>query len=294
MTQRTDAVLDFPAGLSMLVTDLDGTLLPAGGEFSPRDIQLLERMGSAGMQRVIATGRNLFSLKKVIPRDFPVDHVIFSSGAGILDWNSQQLIHRAGMAPGRAIEITKVLDQQRINYMVHRQVPHNHWFWFSKLASEQSDFALRLRRYRGFAHIRPQKKANWMADSVSQVLAITPPTLERLSRLHAVLGTRCHLIRTTSPLDGNSMWIELMPIGVSKAAGIVELCRRIGISRRATAGVGNDYNDLDMLRATGRAAVTETAPLALKREFPVVAKGSRGVLTSFLIRLKGLESASIH
>jgi len=267
--------------LSMLITDLDGTLLPRDQRFHDRDIQVLNELGRMGIKRVIATGRNLHSLRKVVPTDFPVDHIVFSSGAGIMDWPQQRLIYQAGMALGRTKEIMQVLDRRRWNHMIHRRVPHNHWFWYRRFMNEKSDFSLRLRRYRGFACMRPQS-LNGLGVGVSQFIVIMPPLRNRLNRLRCILGSRCHVIRATSPLDNRSMWIELMPRGVSKASGIEELCRRLGITRKATAALGNDYNDLDMLRSMGSAAVTWDAPEEMHREFPAVGAGREGILNAFL------------
>ncbi|MBN1196840.1 MAG: HAD family phosphatase [Candidatus Aminicenantes bacterium] len=270
-----------PNGMRMLVCDLDGTLLHRDRTFHQQDIRILKEIGCMGITRVIATGRSLHSLRNAIPNDFPVDHVVFSSGAGIMDWPGQQLVYQAGMALGRAKEIIKVLDQRRLNHMIHRRVPHNHWFWYSRFTNESSDFSHRLRRYRAFARVRPESP-NRMGLGVSQFIVIVPPLKNYLNRLRCVLGSSCHIIRATSPLDNRSMWIELMPRGVSKAAGIEELCRRGKIPLEATVGLGNDYNDLDMLRTVGRAAVTVDAPEMIRREFPSVSPGKGGILRALL------------
>lgn len=289
MTATNTGSFCLPKGMRMLVCDLDGTLLHRSRPFHSQDILMLKEIGCMGITRVIATGRSLHSLRKAIPNDFPVDHVVFSSGAGILDWKEQRLVYQAGMALGRVKEITRVLDQQRWNHMIHRRVPHNHWFWYRTLIKENSDFAQRLHRYRGYARTRPGS-LNRMGGGVSQFVVILPPLQNRLDRLRCILGSRCHVIRATSPLDYRSLWIELMPRGVSKAAGINVLCRRLQIPLEAVAGLGNDYNDLDMLRAVGSAAVTGDAPEALRREFPAVRAGKDGILQAFLRNIHIPES----
>ena len=280
-----------PGKLSMLVTDLDGTLLPHGRGFNDRDLRVLKELGQKGIRRVIATGRNLLSVHQALAPDFPVDHVVFSSGAGILDWREQRLIFHAGMDAAKAANVSHVLDQRRWNHMIHRRVPHNHWFWYRGFTREASDFFQRLRRYRGYARIRPQA-AGGIDVSISQFVVIIPPLERRLLRLRCVLGGRCQLIRATSPLDQQSMWIEIMPAGVSKATAVIELCRRMGIPLAATVGLGNDYNDLDMLRCVGYAAVTADAPGFMRREFSVVRSGKKGILGAFLHRIGGWERSA--
>jgi len=81
----------------MVVTDLDGTLFQRDRRPSPRNLRTLVKLGRRGRLRVIATGRNLFSARKVLPLDFPVDYLLFSSGAGIMDWPAQKLLRAVSM-----------------------------------------------------------------------------------------------------------------------------------------------------------------------------------------------------
>ena len=62
----------------MIVTDLDGTLLNSEGQVSNRNYETLNKLKDLGHLRVIATGRSLFSTKKILTLDFPFDHLISS------------------------------------------------------------------------------------------------------------------------------------------------------------------------------------------------------------------------
>ena len=68
------------------------------------------------------------------------------------------------------------------------------------------------------------------------------------------------MVRTTSPLDGESVWIEIFPNHVSKGTTAAWLAERLGIEPYDTAAVGNDYNDLDLLGWAHRSYVVENAP----------------------------------
>ena len=76
----------------ILITDLDGTLLNQERKVSPADRDALQRCPDHGIVRVVATGRNLYSAHKVLTPDFPIDYLIFSSGAGLVDWPRQELL----------------------------------------------------------------------------------------------------------------------------------------------------------------------------------------------------------
>lgn len=263
----------------MLVSDLDGTLLLKERGFASQDLIALKKMGEAGVIRVIATGRSIFSLQRVLAKDFPVDYVIFSSGVGIIDWKKRELISRSGMSRKNVLDLQKTLENQRLNYMIHRPAPHNHWFSYRMQVEEKTDFRQRVIRYRQFADLIVPGKS-WRGGNASQLLAVAPPQERRLNRLRVILGPQCHFVRTTSPLDGISLWMELMPTGISKAAGIRLLAKKLAINLIDTVAVGNDFNDIDMLRAVGNPLVTPDAPKEMIEEFPVIRTDAPGILSS--------------
>jgi hypothetical protein len=61
-------------------TDLDGTLLNGDGSLSSVNQQALHHLADQGVLRVAATGRSLYSARKVLDPAFPIDVLIFSSG----------------------------------------------------------------------------------------------------------------------------------------------------------------------------------------------------------------------
>ena len=69
--------------VELFATDLDGTLLRDDKSISRDDWKSLHLLGEKGIVRVAATGRSMFKVKQVLPKDTPVDYIVFSSGAGI-------------------------------------------------------------------------------------------------------------------------------------------------------------------------------------------------------------------
>jgi hydroxymethylpyrimidine pyrophosphatase-like HAD family hydrolase len=83
-----------------------------------------------------------------------------------------------------------------------------------------------------------------------------------------------NVIKTTSPFDGQTMWIEIFPLCVSKGKSAAWLAQTLGIDRKHTVAVGNDYNDEDLLEWTGNAFVVENGPDDLKQRFSVVSSNN--------------------
>ena len=91
--------------IKAIITDLDGTLLPRGGSISSGTLEAFRLAGNKGCIRIIATGRNLYSALKILPAGFPIDYLVFSSGAGTLRWSDRRLLsaHHLSMSETREI-----------------------------------------------------------------------------------------------------------------------------------------------------------------------------------------------
>ena len=81
----------------IVFTDLDGTLLNSSSQLSPRNRDMLYQLGEQNILRVVATGRSLFSARRVLTMDFPIDYLVFSTGAGIIDWKKQHILYKKNL-----------------------------------------------------------------------------------------------------------------------------------------------------------------------------------------------------
>lgn len=254
--------------VKMVITDLDGTLLRSDHTFNPEDLQTLHRLGQLGIIRAIATGRSPFSASTVLSNDFPIDYLLFSSGAGIMRWSDKSIIHSNQLKPKVVQDIIALLVEMQTDFMVHEPIPLNHCFHYHSSGNFNSDFEHRLGLYKDFS--QPLITGLPFPGPASQVLAVLPNDINRFNSIASRLNG-VQVIRATSPLDGKSIWLEIFPTGVSKAGGIKWLCNYLGGIRSCELlALGNDFNDIDMLNLAGNAFVVSNAPDELKRHYQVV------------------------
>ena len=255
-----------PNGL--VVTDLDGTLLDSASRLSDANRRTLETLGRNGVVRAVATGRSLFSARRVMHEDFPVDYLAFSSGAGVVSWEDGRLLRSLAMNADIVSRLVARLRSLALDFMVHHAVPDTHCFHFFRSSGHNRDFERRIERYDRYAQRGHDGACAGL--EVSQLLVVEPPGSTSHLELLAREFEDVHVVRTTSPLDHASTWIELFPVGVSKAHASDWLRHRHSIDHGRTIAVGNDYNDLDMLEWARRACVVSNAPEAMRARFEVV------------------------
>lgn len=251
----------------MFVTDYDGTLADDNSVVSPQTLTQLKRLGEKGILRVLATGRSLFSLKTVVKSDFPIDYLVFSSGIGVYDWRNGVLLQENVIEKEKTAEIYDYLVQNNYDFMVQLPVPDNHFFHHFSSGNPGSDFLTRIKYYesRGVSTILK------CPETASQFVVICAEESDHLQKISKKF-TCVKVIRATSPLDRKSVWIEILPFGVSKASGIRFLQNRYDIKLENIVSVGNDFYDLDMLTYTNpeNSFIVENAPEEIRSEFNTI------------------------
>jgi len=255
--------------LGLLVTDLDGTLLRSDKTLAPTDRDTLVRLEALRIVRVIATGRSLYSFRQTALPDLPIDYLIFSGGAGIMAYPSGIMLRKIDLAPDAVHRTIGLLVKWNLDFMVHRPIPDSHHFAYHSAGGHNPDFRRRLALYKPFC--RPLDGGREAFGPATQLLVVVPPdgSIALVDRLRSRLPG-VNVIRTTSPIDGRSVWIEIFSPRVSKYRAARWLARRMDLDRRDVCAVGNDYNDLDLLEWPDSAFVVANAPADIRARFAAV------------------------
>lgn len=254
--------------LGIVVSDLDGTLLDSRHQLSAANRSALLALGQRGVVRVVATGRTLFSARRVLSDDFPIDYLVCSSGAAICRWPSRELLKAEHMSAAAALHLAQVLGGRGLDFMLHHAVPENHLGLFHRTSGRNPDFERRIQLYAGY--MRPFRLEE-LGGPMCQALVIEPPpspgSYPALLRELAEYS----VLRATSPLDGASTWIEVFPPGVCKSAAAGWLRRAKAEPNTLSLAVGNDYNDVDLLDWADSSCVVGNAPPELRARYRTVA-----------------------
>lgn len=263
---------DRSSHVELLVTDLDGTLA-VGGVISDSDLEAAAVLRSRGIPVLVITGRNPESLKKVAGLWDVANEILFSSGAGLLTAPDAVPIERARLSSFDVTTITSILADAGEDYCVLNPVPDNHEFSWRRFRPKQEnpDFDNRMEIYMEWS--RPDDES---PKPASQVLIILPSGITPGAALLESLAP-WSVFHSSSPIDLESIWLEVFPAGMNKGTALEDWCRSRNIDRNQVMALGNDHNDEMMLSWAGMGRVVEGAPEVLKERFSVLpAAGSGG------------------
>lgn len=252
--------------LKLVATDLDGTFLKNDKSISTENLDALHLLGQKGIIRVIATGRNLHKTNEVISPEIPFDYIVFSSGAGILDCKSKQLIYSRNLDKEIVNNISKFLIDNDLNFHLFKAVPENYKCWYYRGSKPCDEFERYFDFHHSFSEVLPASD-NLNSDAC-QFLVVFPDNLEKFLMFKEKIESKFEnvkVVRTSSPLETGYIWMEIFHESVSKGNGVKFICEKYEIDSKYTLGIGNDYNDLDLLDFTNHSFIVDNGPDEMKK-----------------------------
>lgn len=267
--------------IKLVATDLDGTFLKNDRSISTENLKALEMLGKKNIIRVVATGRNLRKVMEVIPAEVPFDFIVYSSGAGIYNWPEKIHIHHKNISSETSNILIHYFRKKDYNFYAFDEAPENHRLWFHKGQTECEEFNRYFSFHNSFSEQLPTDRE--MQNGLCQFMLIIPENEKQFEKLKAEIELQSgeiRVIRSSSPVTKGYIWVEVFHRDVSKGHGVGHLCNLLGMRQSETIGIGNDYNDLDLLHYTAYSFLTENAPKEIKGEFSMVPSNENDAFAS--------------
>ena len=236
----------------MIAIDLDGTLLSPAGQVTERTKAAIHRCLSAGMLVCFATGRNWTESRTVLDTVAHYDHAVFAGGAMVIDTRQEVTLHRTGVDPDLAREICKVLEDAGhavlalqdtasagVDYLISDEIPVNAetMHWMSVTAAK--------------VHHVPEL-SRYSHEFTIRLGIVAPP--DQVTVVHGQLqerfGERIFFHRLFVPSAGVEV-LEIFDPAVNKWEGIRHVARHHGVEPEQIIAIGDDVNDIAMLRQAG-------------------------------------------
>jgi len=250
--------------ITMVATDVDGTILPRGGAISDATRRAVALCREKGVPFVIVSGRWIGALGDVIHQCDAADQpVVIVNGSAVLGPDGE-VWHERFMDPEDVTRVYAVL--RRYNVQVNSYVPGALYCLNTAALAHPSSM---IKGYLGGGRLVIDDKAAFEAEALGKVYK-----LEGLTEDTALLDeVRAVLARETDALVTHSSWrnVELMSHGMGKAAALEWLAGKLGVDLADCMAFGDNANDLDMLRAVGWPVAVGNATDEVKRIARIVA-----------------------
>jgi len=246
----------------LLVLDVDGTVTNSRHEVSQTTCDAVARIRSAGIRVVLATGRRYRDTLPVAARLGVDGPLITASGALTKRTTDHATLARAEFGPG-VLEgvIACIVAAGHEPVLYSDSFADGFDFHCRSLAVDPTPAGDAERGIQGLAEYldRNRHLARVAADLHRQppsgvfagfVMGPHRAMLDLEESLHRRFPGQLSLHTIRSPRYLNWM-CEIAPVGVTKWSGVSALAREWGIGPAEVCAVGDDVNDLPMIRAAG-------------------------------------------
>ncbi|HEU0041426.1 MAG TPA: HAD-IIB family hydrolase [Jiangellaceae bacterium] len=221
----------------VVALDVDGTIVTYDNFYDPPRpavADAVQRVVDAGAAVVVATGRSLHSTTQVF------DHLGLTSGYAVCS-NGAVIVD---VATRRPAEVVTFDASDTVKYFVE-QIPD------AVLAIEELGVGFRVTgdfpvgELDGKVTVVDHEEL--IKEPVTRLVVRWPNgDRERLREVASAAG-----LPSVDYAIGYTAWLDIMPIGVSKASGLAAIVLRLGGTATDVLAVGDGHNDVEMLAWAG-------------------------------------------
>jgi len=216
----------------LVALDMDGTLLNEEKQVSPANREAIYAALEAGVTVIFSTGRGVQSALPYAEELKLQTPIVSVNGSEI--WK----------APHDLLKRT-LLDLDLVRRMYDLAIEHDTWYWAYSVEGMYN-------------------RDNWAEDITKPEwlkFGFYTENKESLEIIRGELARWGELEITNSHPDN----LELNPKGISKASGIEEVCKLLGIEMSQVIAMGDSENDIAMIRAAGLGVAMGNAQDGVKR-----------------------------
>ncbi len=241
-----------PRDLALVALDVDGTTIHHDGTMSPAVRDAVRAVAKEGHHVVIATGRSVVATMPILERlDLSAGFAVCSNGAITVGIDPAQ-------PDGYELLETVTFDPAPALTLLRNAWPD------AVVAVEEVGVGFKLSapfpgdELQGELTIVPWDEL--ISQPATRVTFRSPTgTSEDFMELVERIG-----LHGVNYAVGFTAWLDLNPEGVSKGSALEQVRRRLGVEPALTVAVGDQRNDLEMLRWAARGVAMGQAPDEVK------------------------------
>ncbi len=266
--------------ITLIATDMDGTLLNEHQEISEANKQAILDAQQQGIEVVVATGRSYEEARYVIEEAGISCEIVCANGAEVRN-KQGEIIYQAGIESARAKEIASVLNETGIYFEIYTDrgtYTENYDMGVELIvdifttanptvSEEQVRQAARERFEKG--HIKLVEDYGVLFEDDSQLVykfLVFSFDEKQLAEANEKLNELSGIAVSSSGKEN----IEVNSIEAQKGVALEKLLKDKGLSPENSMAMGDNLNDLSMMKVVGRPVAMGNALDQIKEFCPFI------------------------
>lgn len=228
----------------LIACDLDETLLQSDCTVSEKDAESIKKAVAKGVKFVLATGRGFNTvqgtLRSIGLEDMENEYVISFNGAVLSENHGNRVIRFEGLD----FETVKTLFEAGLKYdvCIHVYAMDTTYVW--NMNQDEYDYVYR----KAVLSYLEEPDIDFLKDTPLTKIIYQNTDMDYLRKIDKELA------ELTKDLDVSysaNRYLEFNSNGINKGRGLKDLAEYLNIDISETIAVGDNYNDLPMLKAAG-------------------------------------------
>ena len=252
----------------LVAIDMDGTLLPTFSQtISRRNAEALKAAQRAGITIAIATGRRTaYTAPLLEGLGLRADMPLITSNGAVTRTLGGEPLDRSHLQARVARGLCGLLRPFGTLVFTFDQIGHGELL-LEDFEQAHQRIALWVEANRDAIEVvRPLENA--LEDGNDPIQGMVTGGIEKMRQAEEALKSSewspfCEAVRTEYPARDLSI-LDLLPPGVSKGWALERLAARLGVDRKETMAIGDNWNDVNMLEWAGQAVVMGNAAQELR------------------------------
>jgi Cof subfamily protein (haloacid dehalogenase superfamily) len=252
----------------LVAIDMDGTLLPTFSQsISPRNVEALRAAQKAGITVAIATGRRTaYTAPLLEGLGLRADMPLITSNGAVTRTLGGDPLDRSHLEARVARNLCALLRPFGTLVFTFDQVGRGELI-LEDFEQAHQRIALWVEANRDAIEVvKPLENA--LNDGNDPIQGMVTGGLDKMRQAEKALKASelsqfCEAVRTEYPSRDLSI-LDLLPPGVSKGWALERLAARLGVDRKETMAIGDNWNDVDMLEWAGQAVMMANAAQELR------------------------------
>ena len=242
----------------IIFLDLDGTLLSSDKTVSEENMRVLKQALLNGHLVAITTGRSTCGGKRImreIHLDLPGCYLLSFQGSEIYDWGRNEILFSDGIDGETAAELLEAFDREGI---------HAHTFVRDGILTlHESPQLLRYNQVAKEKYTVLDNLEQLRGRICSKVIAVDYDDHQKLERFREMFSQR-EKGRLNSFFSSRAL-LEYCKAGINKGNALKRLAQMLDIPTADTIAVGDEENDISMIKAAGTGIAMQNAYAAVKQ-----------------------------
>lgn len=271
----------------LVAIDLDGTLLNSYGEISNKNIETIKKAKEKNVEIVLASGRPIVSVKNLANQIGANNYMICGNGAITYDIQNEKIIYDRFLEKSKVLQIVKICEENSIFYSIYtkdtiltKNLNYNVLFFYKENEGKPDEKKTDISIIQNIEeYIQKRKEEDYLKITICDGdKAVFENIIRKLKTVGNVEVLDVEHMSRKKIKNGNDEFLieyfytEITNTNVDKWAALENLINILGIKKEEVITIGDNVNDVLMVKNAGLGVMVENAATYIKENADFIAK----------------------